>query len=87
MTPQKPKLTPVLSDKALLLESIRQLDDHDSTEDLPISPDGRYLLLSNTDSDLNSVSPSSPTFVLGDKGGAGDVDGAEAENPDSESEA
>ncbi|KAK7482773.1 hypothetical protein BaRGS_00025939 [Batillaria attramentaria] len=85
LTPQKPKMTPVLSDKALLLETINQLDDHeDSAEDLPISPDGRFLLLS-TDSD--PFSPTSPTFQIGDKGAAGDTEAADAENPDSESEA
>lgn len=68
-----------------LLESINQLEDlEDSAEDLPISPDGRFLLLSNTSSD-----PSSPTSLTVSGGGelAGQGDAAEAEAPDIESEA
>ena len=68
-----------------MLESINQLDSlDDSAEDLPISPDGRFLLLSSTSSD-----PSSPTSLTVNSGrelaGGGDV--AEAAAPDSESEA
>ncbi|XP_070193584.1 DCC-interacting protein 13-alpha-like isoform X3 [Littorina saxatilis] len=84
---QENKPAPVLSDKSTLLEAINQLDDlDDSAEDLPISPDGRFLLLSNTESDLPSpTTPTSPAAIaLGDQG-----DGAEAtaEGGDSESEA
>ncbi|XP_076447470.1 DCC-interacting protein 13-alpha-like isoform X2 [Babylonia areolata] len=82
LTPQRPKPVPVLKDKTALLDSINQLEDDEenlAADDLPISPDGRFLLLSASDSDLASpVSPTSPVRKVAT---------TEADGPDSESEA
>lgn len=71
-----------------LLETIRKLEDEDSGEDLPLSPDGRYLLLSTTDFEP-SFSPTSlvPPVIKAEVGQGESAAISPDMCPDEESEA
>jgi hypothetical protein len=69
----------------MLLDTINQLDDHDdgSSQDLPISPDGRFLLLGGaTEAETPQPIPKVPSVRDVPMAGQGD-----SADPDSESEA
>lgn len=84
LNPQPLKRVPVLSSKEALLDTINQLDDHDnSADDLPISPDGRFLLLGGTEAEPPPSLPKVPSTRQMPNTGQGDA----ADEPDSESEA
>ncbi|XP_067684008.1 DCC-interacting protein 13-alpha-like isoform X2 [Haliotis asinina] len=67
-------------EKRLLLENIQRMDNLDSTQ-LPLSPDGKFLILSSPDQSEVSQMSSDPNLPVAQSCGDGtaDVEGAESE--------